>query len=197
MSNAKKWLIILLSLIALGLIGWNLAGLGTDTPTNSVLDNSQPNYQTDDSVTFVYNPAGDLAYKLVSDKIDNYTAEKITWFANPVLTTYNEVGVPTWTVRALKAKLTNDRVLYLYNDVQADSLSPDSQIQRISTQSAVVNLITQDVSSDDKVTIIGQGLNSTGLKMRGNLRSRTAELIEDVKTHYVLQKEEQKNESSK
>ncbi|MEX9806596.1 lipopolysaccharide ABC transporter substrate-binding protein LptC, partial [Proteus mirabilis] len=35
------------------------------------------------------------------------------------------------------------------------------------------------------------------LKMRGNLRSRTAELIEDVKTHYVLQKEEQKNESSK
>lgn len=82
MSNAKKWLIILLSLIALGLIGWNLAGLDTDTPTNSVLDNSQPNYQTDDSVTFVYNPAGDLAYKLVSDKIDNYTAEKITWFAS-------------------------------------------------------------------------------------------------------------------
>ncbi|ELZ5938711.1 LPS export ABC transporter periplasmic protein LptC [Providencia vermicola] len=197
MSNAKKWLIILLSLIALGLIGWNLAGYDTSTPTAGVIDNSQPNYQTDDSVTFVYNPAGDLAYKLVSDKIDNYTADKLTWFTNPVLTTYNEAGVPTWTVRSLKAKLTNDRVLYLYDDVQVDSLSPDSQIQRISTQSAVVNLITQDVSSDDKVTIIGQGLNSTGLKMRGNLRSRTAELIEDVKTHYVLQKEEQKNESSK
>lgn len=197
MSNAKKWLIILLSLIALGLIGWNLAGNDTEAPVNNVLDNAQPNYQTDDSVTFVYNPVGDLAYKLVSDKIDNYTADKVTWFTNPVLTTYNEAGVPTWTVRSLKAKLTSDRILYLYNDVQVDSLSPDSQLQRISTQNAIVNLITQDVSSDDKVTIIGQGLNSTGLKMRGNLRSRTAELIEDVKTHYVLQKEEQKNESSK
>lgn len=197
MSNAKKWLIILLSLIALGLIGWNLAGYDTDKPISSEENNSQPNYQTDDSVTFVYNPAGDLAYKLVSDKIDNYTADKVTWFVNPVLTTYNDDGVPTWTVRSLKAKLTSDRVLYLYNDVQVDSLGPDSQIQRISTQNAIVNLITQDVSSDDKVTIIGQGLNSTGLKIRGNLRLRTAALIEDVKTHYVLQKEEQKNESSK
>ncbi|MCW2257743.1 lipopolysaccharide export system protein LptC [Providencia alcalifaciens] len=197
MSNTKKWLIILLSLIALGLIGWNLAGYDTDTQTDQLEDNSQPNYQTDDSVTFVYNLVGDLAYKLVSEKIDNYTVEKVTWFTKPVLTTYNEAGIPTWTVRSKKAKLTNDRVLYLYDTVEVDSLSPDSQIQRISTQSAVINLVTQDVSSDDKVTIIGQGLNSTGLKMRGNLRSRTAELIEDVKTHYVLQKEEQKNEPNK
>lgn len=197
MSNTKKWLIILLSLIALGLIGWNLAGYDTDVKTDRLEDNSQPNYQTDDSITFVYNLFGDLAYKLVSEKIDNYTAEKVTWFTKPVLTTYNEAGIPTWTVRSQKAKLTNDRVLYLYDTVEVDSLSPDSQIQRISTQSAVINLVTQDVSSDDKVTIIGQGLHSTGLKMRGNLRSRIAELIEDVKTYYVLQKEEQKNESNK
>ena len=197
MSNTKKWLILLLSLIALGLIGWNLSGYDTDTPKVSIIDSSQPNYQTDDSVTLVYNPAGDLAYKLVSEKIDNYTAEKVTWFTRPVLTTYNQAGVPTWIVNSLKAKLTNDRVLYLYDDVLVNSLSADSQIQRITTQSAVINLVTQDVSSDDRVTIIGQGLHSTGLKMRGNLHSRTAELIEDVKTYYVLQKEEQKNESSK
>ncbi|EKT59972.1 LPS export ABC transporter periplasmic protein LptC [Providencia sneebia] len=197
MSNTKKWLIILLSLVALGLIGWNLAGYNTDEPIINTVDSSQPNYQTDDSVTLVYNLTGDLAYKLVSEKIDNYTNEKVTWFTKPVLTTYNESGVPTWIVSSHKAKLTNDRVLYLYDDVFVSSLSPDSQIQRITTQSAVINLVTQDVSSDDRVTIIGQGLNSTGLKMRGNLRNRTAELIEDVKTYYVLQKEEQKNESSK
>ncbi|WP_323159353.1 LPS export ABC transporter periplasmic protein LptC, partial [Pseudomonas marginalis] len=67
-------------------------------------------------------------------------------------------------------------------------LSKDSQIQRISTQSAIVNLTTQDVSSEDKVTIIGLGLKSVGMKMRGNLRNRTAELIDDVNTHYEIQK---------
>lgn len=190
MSNAKKWLIIILSLIVLGLIGWNLAGNDSNSTEAKVINNGQPNYQTDDSVTFVYNPAGNLAYKLVSDKIDNYTEGKITWFSKPVLTTYNEAGEPTWTVKAFKARLTNDRILYLYSDVQVDSLTKESQIQRITTESAVVNLTTQDVSSDDKVTIIGQGFNSTGLKMKGNLRTRTAELIEDVKTHYVLQPEE-------
>ncbi len=101
---------------------------------------------------------------------------------------YNEAGEPTWTVKAFKARLTNDRILYLYSDVQVDSLTKESQIQRITTESAVVNLTTQDVSSDDKVTIIGHGL--TCMKMKGNLRTKTAELIEDVKTHYVLQPEE-------
>lgn len=196
MSNTKKWLIIVLSLVALGLIGWNLAGNDPVNTTGNTINSGQPNYQTDDSVTFVYNPTGDLAYKLAANKIDNYTAEKITWFSNPILTTYNEAGVPTWTVKAFKARLTSDRVLYLYSDVQVDSLTKESQIQRITTESAVVNLTTQDVSSDDKVTITGHGLNSTGLKMKGNLRTRTAELIEDVKTHYVLQPEEQQNESS-
>lgn len=187
MSKTKTWLIIILAIIALGLIGWNLSD--NETPVVSVsADNSQPNYQTDESVTFVYNPMGDLAYKLVADKIDNYTAEKIIWFSKPVLTTYNESGIPTWTVRAQKAKLTSDKMLYLYGEVEVDSLSKDSQIQRISTQSAIVNLTTQDVSSEDKVTIIGLGLKSVGMKMRGNLRNRTAELIDDVNTHYEIQK---------
>ncbi|MGO2337260.1 LPS export ABC transporter periplasmic protein LptC [Providencia sp.] len=196
MSNSKKWLIIILSLIVLGLIGWNLSGNDAVNMTGSVINDGQPNYQTDDSVTFVYNPTGDLSYKLVADKIDNYTESKITWFSKPVLTTYNDAGIPTWTISSFKARLTKDNVLYLYSDVQVNSLTKESQLQRITTESAVVNLTTQDVSSDDKVTIIGQGLNSTGLKMKGNLRTKTAELIEDVKTHYVLQPEEQQNETS-
>lgn len=162
MSNSKKWLIIILSLIVLGLIGWNLSGNDSVNMTGSEINDGQPNYQTDDSVTFVYNPTGDLSYKLVADKIDNYTESKITWFSKPVLTTYNDAGIPTWTISSFKARLTKDNVLYLYSDVQVNSLTKESQLQRITTESAVVNLTTQDVSSDDKVTIIGQGLNSTG-----------------------------------
>ncbi|MGT3563413.1 LPS export ABC transporter periplasmic protein LptC, partial [Escherichia coli] len=83
----------------------------------------------------------------------------------------------------------NSKMLYLYGDVQIDSLTDDSQLQRISTENAIADLDTQDVSSDDEVTIIGVGLKSVGLKMRGNLREKRAELIEQVNTYYEIPNE--------
>ena len=79
-------------------------------------------------------------------------------------------------------------MLYLYGHVEVDSLTPDAQLQKIKTDNARVNLITQDVSSDDEVTLFGVGFTSNGMKMRGNLRDKTAELIEKVKTSYEIQK---------
>ncbi|XNM76727.1 LPS export ABC transporter periplasmic protein LptC [Escherichia coli] len=35
---------------------------------------------------------------------------------------------PTWSVKADKAKLTNDRMLYLYGHVEVNALVPDSQL---------------------------------------------------------------------
>jgi lipopolysaccharide export system protein LptC len=100
---------------------------------------------------------------------------------------YDENKVATWTVKADQAKLTGDKMLYLYGHVQVDSLTDTSQLKRINTDNAVVNLVTQDVSSDDVVTLYGIGFNSIGTKMRGNLRSKTAQLIEKVKTSYEIQ----------
>ncbi|BBU80553.1 hypothetical protein EIMP300_19530 [Escherichia coli] len=37
------------------------------------------------------------------------------------------------------------------------------------------------------VTLYGTTFNSSGLKMRGNLRSKNAELIEKVRTSYEIQ----------
>ena len=108
----------------------------------------------------------------------------------PVLTTFdvNDANkVATWSVKADKAKLTNDRMLYLYGHVEITALTPDSQLRRITTDNAQVNLVTQDVSSDDLVTLYGTTFNSSGLKMRGNLRSKTAKLIEKVRTSYETQ----------
>ena len=114
----------------------------------------------------------------------------MTWFDNPVMTTYDENKVPTWSVRGDKAKLTNDRMLYLYGHVEVNSLTKDTQLERIKTDNAQINLTTQDVTSDDQVTLYGRSFNSTGMKMRGNLRKKTAELIEKVKTSYEIQNEQ-------
>ncbi|KAA1195605.1 LPS export ABC transporter periplasmic protein LptC [Photorhabdus heterorhabditis] len=190
MGKIKSGLAIILALITMALIGWNLSD-SDETEPSSAADNNQPTYQSQETITFVYDPTGKLTYKLVSDDVQNYAEPKITWFTKPVLITYDSNAIATWTVRSNKAKLTNDKMLYLYGDVQVDSLTDTSQLQRITTENAVVNLVTQDVSSDDQVTLIGVGLKSVGMKMRGNLRNKTAELIEKVNTYYEIQHEQQ------
>ncbi|MGP1958475.1 MAG: LPS export ABC transporter periplasmic protein LptC [Arsenophonus sp. NC-CH8-MAG3] len=185
MSKLKFWLNIILILIVLVLIGWNLADFN-QAKAPIILDCSQPNYQTRYAITHVYDPIGKLTYKLITDETHHFSSNKISWLINPVLTTYNTNNVPTWAVRANKAKLTNDNMLYLYGNVQINSLNPTSYLQEIFTENAIVNLTTQDVSSDDKVTVIGIGLRSVGMKMRSNMIMHTAELIEDVKTYYEI-----------
>ncbi len=79
-------------------------------------------------------------------------------------------------------------MLYLYGHVEVNALTADAQLRKITTDNAQINpRVTQDVTSDDQVTLYGTTFNSTGLKMRGNLRSKNAELIEKVRSFYEIQ----------
>ncbi|HGM5490874.1 TPA: LPS export ABC transporter periplasmic protein LptC [Serratia fonticola] len=186
MSKTKLWITILLTVLALALIGWNMADFGDDDGSVPV-NNEDPTYQSQHTVTVVYNPAGQLSYKLVAEEVKYYTADELSWFTQPVMTLFDENAVATWSIRADRAKLTKNRMLYLYGHVEVNSLTTTSQLEKIKTDNAQINLVTQDVSSDDEVTLFGTNFTSNGMKMRGNLRNKTAELIDKVKTNYEIQ----------
>ena len=169
MSKTRRWVIILLSLVALILIGLNLAS--TDDTTQQAINPDDPTYTSEHTDTVVYSPEGALNYRLIAEHVEYFSDQSLSWFTRPVLTTFDAAKVPTWSIKADKAKLTNDRMLYLYGHVEINALTEDAQLRKITTDNAPVNLITQDVSSDDLVTLYGTTFNSSGLKMRGNLRS--------------------------
>lgn len=186
MSKTVHWTTALLGLLVMILISWKL----TDTdsaPTQISVNTSEPTYQSEYTTTVVYNPAGELNYKLMADRVNHFAEQQITWFTRPVITTFDENKMPTWTVKTNKAKLIQDSMLYLYNHVQLDSLNNGSQLKRITTDNAVINLITQDVFSEDEVILYGTNFHSIGMKMRGNLRNKTIKLIEKVQTSYGIQ----------
>ncbi|MEH0832840.1 LPS export ABC transporter periplasmic protein LptC [Pectobacterium cacticida] len=186
MSKTKRWLTTFLALLALVLIGWNIADDdGVSVP--SANDPAVPIYTSEKTDTQVYSPAGKLSYRLISEQVEYFNDEQLSWFTAPVATLFNEQGTATWSVRADRAKLTKDRMLYLYGHVEVKNLTTDTQLQRITTNNAQVNLVTQDIASDDEVTLYGTSFTSSGMKMRGNLRNKTAELIEKVKTSYEIQ----------
>ncbi|WP_052283624.1 LPS export ABC transporter periplasmic protein LptC [Kluyvera genomosp. 1] len=185
MSKTRRWVIILLALAALVLIGLNLAD--KDDTSQYVANANDPTYQSEHTDTVVYSPEGALSYRLIAEHVEYFSDQGLSWFTRPVLTTFDTNKVPTWSIKADKAKLTSDRMLYLYGHVEINALTEDAQLRKITTDNAQVNLITQDVASDDLVTLYGTSFNSSGLKMRGNLRSKTAELIEKVRTSYEIQ----------
>ncbi|WP_156294105.1 LPS export ABC transporter periplasmic protein LptC [Serratia oryzae] len=186
MSKTKLWITLILAVIVLALIGWNMADF-SDESSSAPINNQDPTYQSQHTVTVVYSPTGKLNYKLVAEEVKYYTADELGWFTQPVMTLFNDDAVATWSVRADRAKLTKDRMLYLYGHVEVNSLTTTSQLEKIKTDNARVNLVTQDVYSDDEVTLFGTNFTSNGMKMRGNLRDKTAELIDKVKTNYEIQ----------
>ncbi|GKX56469.1 lipopolysaccharide export system protein LptC [Leminorella grimontii] len=186
MSKLKTVITVLLTLAVLGLIGWNLADK-EDAQSIVPPDDKEPTYQSQQMITIVYNPEGLLNYKLTAEDVKYYAKPEDTWFTSPVMIVFDKEQVAIWSIRANRAKLTKSRMLYLYGDVEVNSLTATSQLEKIKTDNADINLTTQDISSDDRVTLYGASFTSEGMKMRGNLRSKTAKLIEKVKTYYEVQ----------
>jgi lipopolysaccharide export system protein LptC len=58
MSKTRRWVIILLSLVALILIGLNLAS--TDDTTQQAINPDDPTYTSEHTDTVVYSPKGRL-----------------------------------------------------------------------------------------------------------------------------------------
>ncbi|CUX96251.1 Lipopolysaccharide export system protein LptC [Candidatus Gullanella endobia] len=167
------------------LIGRNLASTNM-IPSKIPVSISESIYQSEYTTTIVYNPSGRLNYILSANHINYFAKQKITCFIQPVVITFNESRVSTWTMKADKAKLTQKKILYLYGHVQVDNLKDTSYLKRIITDNAVVNLVTQNFSSNNKVTLYGPGFNSTGMKIHIDMQNKIAELIEKVETSYEI-----------
>lgn len=181
----RRWVIIFLTLVVAILLGTNIFYPHDETQNNK-LNPDEPTYVMASSRSLIYSPEGQLNYQLISGQASFYEAEQLSWFNTPVLTVYDQDNMPIWQLQADRARLTQNKLLYLYDHVVLGALSKDSRLQRVTTDSAVIDLTTQDINSDDEVVLTGQGFTSIGLKLRGNLRNKTARLLEKVNTSYEI-----------
>ncbi|AFI87749.1 LPS export ABC transporter periplasmic protein LptC [Aggregatibacter actinomycetemcomitans] len=185
---------IILAVIALGLLAWFYSLNQEDGSLKDLIKTADsPEYVGQKMSTTVYSPTGKKQYLATSAKVEHYTSDGHTDFQQPVVLLLDieiqNTDKESWKLSADKARLTKDNMLYLDGNVIAQSLSAQSRLQRIETQRAVVNLTTQDISSDQMVKLNGQNFNSTGLKLTGNLQQQVATLKEQVKTYYEISKQ--------
>ena len=188
-----RWTVFL-SAITLVLLAWYYS-LNQDEQQLATLIKKEesPEYIGHKMSTVVYSPTGQKQYLAVSDKVEYYDYDGHTNFERPLVYLFEIENQKTqqkesWKLSADRAILTKDNMLYLKGNVIAETLLPQSKLQRIETEDAKINLNTQDISSDNTVKINGQNFTSTGLKLTGNLQQQIANLKEQVKTYYEINK---------
>lgn len=86
MSKTRRWVIILLSLLALILIGLNLAN--TDDTAQPEVNPNDPTYKSEHTDTVVYSPEGALSYRLIAEHVEYFPSGGL-WFTKPVMTTFD------------------------------------------------------------------------------------------------------------
>ena len=188
-----RWTVFL-SVITLVLLAWYYSLNQDDQQLATLIKKEEsPEYIGHKMSTVVYSPTGKKQYLAVSDKVEYYDYDGHTNFEQPLVYLFEIENQKTqqkesWKLRADRAILTKDNMLYLKGNVIAETLLPQSKLQRIETEDAKVNLNTQDISSDSTVKINGQNFTSTGLKLTGNLQQQIANLKEQVKTYYEINK---------
>ncbi|OOF83276.1 LPS export ABC transporter periplasmic protein LptC [Rodentibacter ratti] len=195
-----RWNIVL-GVMTLCLLGWYYSLNQDNSDLQSLVKApDSPDYIGQKMETTVFSPDGKKQYLALSDKVEYFSQNGKTNFTAPLVYLFDSASdnqkqknetaklleSQSWKLSAQKAVLTKDEILYLEGNVVAESLEPTSRLQLVETQSAVVNLKTQDITSDTMVKINGQNFHSTGLKMVGNLRQQVATLKEQVKTYYEI-----------
>jgi hypothetical protein len=188
-----RWTVFL-SAITLVLLAWYYSLNQDDQQLATLIKKEEsPEYIGHKMSTVVYSPTGKKQYLAVSDKVEYYNYDGHTNFERPLVYLFEIENQKTqqkesWKLSADRAILTKDNMLYLKGNVIAETLLPQSKLQRIETEDAKINLNTQDISSDNTVKINGQNFTSTGLKLTGNLQQQIANLKEQVKTYYEINK---------
>ncbi|OCG48011.1 LPS export ABC transporter periplasmic protein LptC [Gilliamella sp. Choc5-1] len=181
--NKKNLICLLLIIIVIGVYyNYQKGDASASKSIPNTLD--KPIYQSDDMLTDIYDLSGELVYKIESSHVRHFDDSDNTEFDLPNFTFYDQDHLATWHIKAKKATLTNDKHLYLYQDVQLDNLTKDAQLKQVKTDNAVIDLTSQLVTSKDPVIIYGVGFYSTGIGLASDLHTKTANILENVKTYY-------------
>ncbi|VFP83385.1 LPS export ABC transporter periplasmic protein LptC [Candidatus Erwinia haradaeae] len=187
MTNIQRCITMLAVLLSIILIGWLC------NEHNNVHDilhinhaAAEPTYTSTGLRMLLYNMEGALSNQISSDQAAYYSDKKIICFVRPTINIYDDNHSPSWMIRANTAMLARDKMLYLYGDVLINSLTHTTEIEKIKMHNAQISLITQDITSVDHIFLYGRTFYATSIKMHGNLRHKTAELIDQVQTSYDI-----------
>ncbi|SES90792.1 LPS export ABC transporter periplasmic protein LptC [Thorsellia anophelis] len=187
MTIKDKGLTILLILVALTLIGIKFADMDTNDNLNEEPNEDSPTYIATETKTLAYDELGKLSHELLAKFAKNRADSGKSELKDPILIIFGETGKPDWKVSAERADIDENRLLFLQGNVKVNRLEAVAILDNIVTESASIDLNTQDIMSEVAVTLEGDGFSSKGNGLIGNIKSQQAKLLNNVMSIYQPQ----------
>ncbi|WP_028023126.1 LPS export ABC transporter periplasmic protein LptC [Enterovibrio calviensis] len=147
-------------------------------------DAEKPLFTAENVKSTSYTEQGIRSYTLDSTHLEHYQQLDETHFNEPVLWTYSNGTEEEWRMSSEFAILENNHILVMTGRVRIFNLLPDAQIKVVTTEKLTLDLSSRDFWSDTETEITGTGLQTRGLRAKGNFGSHQMELIEQVKSRY-------------
>ena len=184
--SRQTLLFALLFLVALA--AWQLGEIELVPEPTAKVENYQPDFTAKNLVTTRFNEQGKRAERLESEYAEYYQILEQATFNKPVVYMFDEQGEAEWKVTAETGVLNTDDNVILRDKVHLDGLLPASFISTLDTPYLELDLVTQDVRSNQHISIVGQEFQTEGVGLKGHLERKYFELLDKGHATYFNEK---------
>lgn len=154
----------------------------TITDSVNIFNNVAPFCSSEKIVMHVYNATGALQLKITAHHVQYSAEQKCTWIVQPKISIVNESNIVVWSVTCDQAIFYVEKILILNGCVCINRIVDDKNYQSIITNYAVINLINQNMTTNNKTIIHGNCFYSVGSAMCVNLIIQKIKLFGNVYT---------------
>ena len=184
--NKQTVLFGLLFLVALA--AWQLGEIELAPEPTTKVENFQPDFTARNLVTTRFNELGKRTERLESEYAEYYQILEQATFDKPVVYMFDEKGEAEWKLTAETGVLNTDDNVILRDKVHLDGLLPASFISTLDTPSLELDLVTQEMRSNQHISIVGQEFQTEGVGLKGHLERKYFELLDKGHATYFNEK---------
>ncbi|GGI79587.1 LPS export ABC transporter periplasmic protein LptC [Shewanella gelidii] len=160
---------------------WQVQVKRSQQESSTIESGVRPDFVVDDLRSVEFDEKGEVHTRVTATHMEHFDSSNLTFFTNPVYLVYPDEGKTQWRLSAETGNLNkNTGKVVLETNVIIDAIAPHEPIQSLSTTVLELDLNTMIMTSDDKITIKGNGFNVQGTGLYADLNAQEVHLLSQV-----------------
>ncbi len=176
----------LLFLIALA--AWQVSEISQRSQSDIKVEHFQPDFTAKQLVTTRFNEQGKRTERLESAFAEYFQTLEQATFDKPVIYLFDEKGEAQWRINAETGVLNTEDNVILRDRVHLKGLLPNTFISTLDTAYLEMDLVTEEVRSNQHIHILGQAFQTEGVGLNGHLKRKYFELLDQGHAIYFNEK---------
>jgi lipopolysaccharide export system protein LptC len=180
----KGWQQLGLLLLLLAAISYWWHSSSEDSASITTERELIPDFIAEQLTRTVYDEDGQLSELMQAERMEHYEWLGFTQLEKPVFTLLDRAHNLSWQASSVSAVLYPNDKLILDGEVLLQNLTAGDLIDRVQTSYLEMSLHSEQLSTEEEVTIFGSGFFMHGLGMQANLNEQTIFIKHHIRTEY-------------